>query len=780
MKDPKVIKELVKQTKKLKILYVEDNLDAREQMLKMLKNFFTDIKVATNGKEGFELYEKENFDIVLTDINMPILNGIELIQLILKKNSNQKIIVLSAYNDSDYLKECMSLGIRHYLYKPITFDTFINTMLDIEKYFSIQKQNLELTKQIDEILENTEDGYLLFNSNFTCLKTYSKKCLKIFDINLLENQNISELLFKNDQEKKSIFIEGIKNIIQSDDKITKELFLSLLPKEQKINGKYIKIKYKLLENDRFIVILKDITKKKNLEKDLEEKNKVLSMLVAITSNIEDFSKLKEEYELFLKNPPKQIDELFKVLHTFKGNFSQKELLYTPKAIHEVETKLKETNSYNKDDFERLSKEFQKDISIFKKYYGEKYLTNKNIIFIDEESLKEIEHNLQSLYIEDDELKEKIDIIIFNINKLRYIKIYELLTYYTSYISNKSIELSKLINPLIIDGDKNLVGNPKLRGFFKSLVHLFNNSIDHGIEDSDKRVKLGKSEYGTIKCSFEKIKNSLILEISDDGAGIDTDKLTKKALEYNLLTKEQIENMSEEEKLNLVFAEFISTKENTTLTSGRGIGMSAIKSELDKLNAKVFISSKKDKGTTFKFILPLTENFNYKNSQEYDILNQLSKQILEIFNFQIKVKDEKYLDDLPIEEKLHHVEIDILANKEYRCILSYSNTMLLEIVYKTLGEYFSKDELISLQEELAKEVTNIIVGLSLSDFTKSIGEANISTPYSISSIKYREYLDMFDKKYIKTFSTDKGKIYFSLLENDLTKIVKTKKIKEQLC
>ena len=759
------MKELVKKTKELKILYVEDNKEARTQMIKMLKNFFENIEIAVNGQDGFEKYKESNFDIVLTDINMPKLNGIEMIKLILKKNEDQKIVVLSAYNDSEYLQQCLELGIKHYLYKPIQIQTLLTTLNKLVKSIYIQKENQELHHQIDEILVNAEAGYVLFNKHFKCLKIYSQKSLDIFNLKDIENQKICVLLFGKNQDKKEIFIEGIKNILNTKDKISKELFLSLLPNEEIINHKNINIKYKILENDRFMAILEDVTDKKGLEKELKRNNNILKMLVAITTNIDDFLQLKKDYEDFLNKPPKTLEKIFRNLHTFKGNFAQKELLYTPQEIHNCETNIKQNNSLSKKDILKLKHTFEKDLNIIKTYYGEEYLSKRNLLFINENALKEIEHKIKNISTIDNTIKNNIDEILFYINKLRYIRIYDMLSYYKKHINTKSRNLGKLVYPLEIEGDIELLGNPKLRAFFKTLVHLFNNCIDHGIEDSQTRLALNKDEYGTIKCSYEQIKNTLILQISDDGAGIDTKKLLQKAIKLGLVSKEKEQSLSLKENYMFIFTDFISTKDSVDMTSGRGVGMSAIKYELDKLGGEVIINSTKNKGTIFKFILPLNVNETFKSNikDEYMILNAISNQLLNIFDYQINIKDDRFLDDFPFEKRLQHINIVLEAKKSYKCIVSFSNLLIDNLFPVFMGESFSKKDMVGMEGELAKEVSNTIIGLSLCEFPNNIGEVDISIPIQISTSKLKELFSKAKIKTMKIYSTNKGTMYISLIQ-----------------
>jgi len=178
----------------------------------------------------------------------------------------------------------------------------------------------------------------------------------------------------------------------------------------------------------------------------------------------------------------------------------------------------------------------------------------------------------------------------------------MLSSYPLHIKKVSQKLEKNIYPLEIIGDYGIKVSPKFIPFIKSLIHLFNNSVDHGIECAEKRVKNGKDEIGTITCRYQKVGGELVLEISDDGGGIEIEKIVKKSINNGLKTVQECEAMSENEKLELIFEDKLSTKDVATTTSGRGVGMSALKSELEKIGGEVKIENSIGKGVKFVFTL----------------------------------------------------------------------------------------------------------------------------------------------------------------------------------
>ena len=145
----------------------------------------------------------------------------------------------------------------------------------------------------------------------------------------------------------------------------------------------------------------------------------------------------------------------------------------------------------------------------------------------------------------------------------------------------------------------------IEGLGDPLTHLVRNSTDHGIEMPDVRVKAGKPAMGTIVLKAYHEAGQVIIEIVDDGGGLDTEKIVAKALSRGLISPDQAKSMSDKEKANLIFLPGLSTAEQVTDVSGRGVGMDVVKSNLDQLGGQVDIETERGKGTTIRIKLPLT-------------------------------------------------------------------------------------------------------------------------------------------------------------------------------
>lgn len=145
----------------------------------------------------------------------------------------------------------------------------------------------------------------------------------------------------------------------------------------------------------------------------------------------------------------------------------------------------------------------------------------------------------------------------------------------------------------------------IEGLSDPLTHMVRNAVDHGIEKPEEREKTGKDGVGTIIIEAKHEAGQVVVEIGDDGKGIDPNRVANSALAKGLITAEKLRGMSDQDKIALIFLPGLSTSEKVTEISGRGVGMDVVKTNLDRLGGKVEIKSELGKGSLFRIKLPLT-------------------------------------------------------------------------------------------------------------------------------------------------------------------------------
>lgn len=157
----------------------------------------------------------------------------------------------------------------------------------------------------------------------------------------------------------------------------------------------------------------------------------------------------------------------------------------------------------------------------------------------------------------------------------------------------------------MEGKETELDRSLLEAIKDPLTHIVRNSVDHGIETPERRIAAGKCPEGQLKLRAWHEGGQVLIEILDDGAGIDTARVKSKAIERGVITAQRAERMTEQELLNLVFLPGFSTAEKVTNLSGRGVGMDVVKTNIERVNGSVNLQSLPGKGTTIKIKIPLT-------------------------------------------------------------------------------------------------------------------------------------------------------------------------------
>ena len=189
-------------------------------------------------------------------------------------------------------------------------------------------------------------------------------------------------------------------------------------------------------------------------------------------------------------------------------------------------------------------------------------------------------------------------------KTRMLPIAKVFNKFPRMIRDLSRELGKQID-LEISGEETELDKSIVEEIGDPLVHIIRNSCDHGIEDPETRKAMGKPEKGLVQLKAYNEGNHIVVEIVDDGKGLDADMLKAKSIEKGIITEREADAMSEKEAFSLIFKPGFSTAAKVTNVSGRGVGMDVVKTNIEKLNGIIDIESEVGKGTVMKLKIPLT-------------------------------------------------------------------------------------------------------------------------------------------------------------------------------
>ena len=192
----------------------------------------------------------------------------------------------------------------------------------------------------------------------------------------------------------------------------------------------------------------------------------------------------------------------------------------------------------------------------------------------------------------------------SVMKVRMVPIETVVQKFPKMIRDLSKKLDKKMQ-LFMSGEETELDRTVVDEIGDPLMHLLRNSADHGLESAEVRKERGKPEVGSIFLDAYQDGNNVIIEVRDDGNGIDVEAVKKKAIERGTITPEQAENMADKDVIGLLFLPSFSTSEKVTDVSGRGVGLDVVKSKIESLSGEVEVKTKLGEGSTFIIRLPLT-------------------------------------------------------------------------------------------------------------------------------------------------------------------------------
>jgi two-component system chemotaxis sensor kinase CheA len=221
-----------------------------------------------------------------------------------------------------------------------------------------------------------------------------------------------------------------------------------------------------------------------------------------------------------------------------------------------------------------------------------------------EENRDLNEMIQFFYETTDALGRISDDLQDTIMQVRMVPVRTVFSRFPRLVRDLSRKSGKKID-LIIEGEDTELDKSLVEVIGDPILHLIRNAVDHGQETPEERRAAGKPEVGKVWLRAFHEGNSVIIEVEDDGRGIDPEKIKKKAIEKGIINPEEAEKMDDREAIDLIFAPGFSTAEKVTDVSGRGVGMDVVRNNIKSLNGNVFVHSEVGKGTKFILSLPLT-------------------------------------------------------------------------------------------------------------------------------------------------------------------------------
>jgi two-component system chemotaxis sensor kinase CheA len=198
----------------------------------------------------------------------------------------------------------------------------------------------------------------------------------------------------------------------------------------------------------------------------------------------------------------------------------------------------------------------------------------------------------------------IDQLQEEVMRARMLPIGSLFNKFPRLVRNLARQAGKSVE-LIIAGETTELDRAVIEAINDPLIHLLRNAVDHGLEPPDKRLAAGKPPTGTIHLTANSVEGQILITLTDDGRGIDPNQIRQATLDHQLLTEEEITQLTEDELIDLIFQPNLSTAAEVTEMSGRGVGLDVVRTNIERLSGSVLVTSEIGQGTTFQLTLPLT-------------------------------------------------------------------------------------------------------------------------------------------------------------------------------
>lgn len=612
------------------------------------------------------------------------------------------------------------------------------------KLQSMNAAYLNRTVKLQNLLDNIGQGFLSYNQNLEINSEYSRSCNLFFDLESsdqdLTSKNIADLLFPNDLEQRSYFIQITNTIFQSGEK-KRQLLLPLLPEEIEIGTRPLNLTYKMIRDanhmEQVLLILTDMTQSRQLEIQVAKEKDRLKMMLTIVTNKVSFWDSVMSFRNFVKalEGRDSSETIIRRIHTFKGTFSQYYMNDVVASLDTLENQLIHQHISSNEIYsilEEILSHFEMAIDEIVDYLGAEVVLPTDQYEVAEDRLHQIYQQLVPLIISE-ERNHFTEIF----NAFRHRRLNDLIKMFPDYTMRLAERLGKNIAPFEIEGDV-LYGNENIYGeLFKSLIHLFRNAIDHGIESPDYRVTKGKDEIGHIHCRLRDHQGHYEIEFEDDGAGLNLNNIYEKGLQVGCFS-EPMDSYSEVELMEGIFFNHLSTLENADDISGKGVGLSALKETVNALDGHIELQSSKDNGTRFIITVPKEAQLDIPELNLDHIMNALHHEILHYFD--ILTLNLKPVD--PAEEEAlclsdYTAIIPVRGDIDSLFIFSVDNFLADHLVKKFM---FEPDEHLSqYRDDVIGEVANTLLGNSLASLEEMGVYLTIGAPLLVSnsqaSIKY---------------------------------------------
>jgi two-component system chemotaxis sensor kinase CheA len=531
------------------IIYLDDEPEALEIFEQKCREFGFNCFATSEASKaiGFLNKNKARTLLMISDYRMPQATGFDFREKVLEISPDIPFYILSGYIDRNLAMEGIKYKITGFIEKPFKSDAFIEILKgEGENRAQVIKDEYEMLKSFTDDVVN-----IVAEIEDSCLSLES-------------DPNDTETIAK---------IFGLVHTIKGSSGFFDPRTLHLFGHE-------------------FEEILKQVQ----------------AGTLAISSNLisswlkaADVIKMLNEEFISGEHKDHNVNELKKVLHLARGedqivvdSDSEKDTHHSTQTKTDAKKNEIKVSTKVLDEFNQVSGELTVIRNMINKIVGsieKNYRGDKDVLALGE--LLDEMHKINS------EVQNKI-------TDIRRVSANQLVKPLTRNLRDTCKALGKEVD-FVVEGDEARIDNAIADTLSRSLVHLMRNSLDHGLEGNEERVKLGKPRKGQVVLKFEIRNETIVVSIRDDGRGINTEKIKEKILSKNLKSPEEMNQMTAEELHLMIFEAGFSTAQQVTEFSGRGVGMSMVKETIEEVNGKIGIKSVAGQGTTFSLEIPIPKS-----------------------------------------------------------------------------------------------------------------------------------------------------------------------------
>ncbi len=505
------------------------------------------------------------------------------------------------------------------------------------------KSAIELErKKTSAIVDNMQQALFSVGQDGIILEPVTKFSELVFGRNII-GENIMQTLYKNLEKKREAYdaVKAALGTAVGENELQWDLVEAVFPRKvdyfiptndtnlqkQKLFKINISPIWDTNSNlERLLFVIDDITDLEKLETQFKQEQEQTGMIECVlesslddlTSAIKRFHQTLKANRIIAQNvDPVSLMELLRNLHTMKGNARQLKMRVLSDQIHQSEALLLERmsemiHSDNSvpvvDELNKIENVLDAHSMLIQKFRRSDVGWDENVLPVSLLALIQTQNILKQLSTQ---LKPEIyERLAMSLARLEYKSAASLMSKFNGMVDDLAKQFSK--KAVLEIHNEALITTDQAIYLQECLLHLIRNSMDHGLESPEIRLQQGKGEVGTIKIEFMDRMDSFSVIFSDDGVGVDTEKVVSKAVANGLISAENAAGLSEDQKNNLVFLPNFSTKDDATEISGRGFGMDVVHENVKKLGGTYSLKSVRGLGIAIKIsILHATSKKNLK-------------------------------------------------------------------------------------------------------------------------------------------------------------------------